>query len=994
MQLVAGVAGALLLGPVGFGLTSAGVGFAVGSAAYGVFGPRPRGPGPGDLTAPGLQLGSPLARVYGRVRIAVSPIGMPDEFRAIEHESGGGKGTPSGPSTYTYETDLLGAVCDGTNVIAVTREWWNKKLIFSALAESSSETLANSATTDYYASVTDFFGGASQTPAPLYETRVGAGNAPAHRGMFTREYASVQAGTSKTLPQMEVEVITKGTQGDGDVRLLLLGDGANGSTTFVDSSDYGNTVTQDGAAQNSTTGPWSGSGSMYSPDVDSAVTVASIASLGFGTGDFTLEVAVAPDAQTARFPTVFSFGGSTDVHLEVQVDNEDYPDNYVFYKYTGVTINEVIAVAATGGYSVCEFDRRDGVTRCFVNGALVGQFADSANYGTSGTVNVFNVYNLATGINGFVGRAEVRITARSRNAGAHVAPTSFTNDGAGPWTPLPEYLDDVILAELGQDPEFSAADVDVTDVASIEVQGFIAVGDPATNIVELCDMLYVDIVPGNPIKFLRKGRSVVGSIPYADTGAGVGEPGERFGGLEQGGDDEIPGVKAVVYPDINRDHNTGFQRGDRRTSDGPDVKRIVTRLVMASEQARGRAITAALIERLRKDTVKFGIGDKYAGAEPGDAYTVADLEGNQYRLLIERLRYAEGLKSIDWQRDDPNALIASGAADVSDTPSIEVAASGVAAWQAMDLPLLRDADDGPGYYLAAKTSDDSRGFALESANDTTYTEIVTFTRDAVFGVVSAVAGSPAAGPLIQEAWTITVDVDDGTLSSITRAALLADRTANGFAIVSAAGVCKVIGQWRTATLVSAGVYTLSGLLLDRWEDARYVSTIVAGDVFCRLSTAGGIAKVPRSLAQLGLGHYVKVRAERRAAASIAGVAFTAAGVSLKPLSPVHLRAARDHSSGDITISATRRTRSECRFGGDLGDACPLGEASEQYRWRLYTDGTYATLLRDLGTTTSASVTYTAAQISADANVITDTLYVDVRQVSASVGEGYALQDAA
>ena len=54
MQLVAGVAGAALLGPFGLGLTTASIGFTVGSIAYGVFGPRPRGPGAGDLSAPGL----------------------------------------------------------------------------------------------------------------------------------------------------------------------------------------------------------------------------------------------------------------------------------------------------------------------------------------------------------------------------------------------------------------------------------------------------------------------------------------------------------------------------------------------------------------------------------------------------------------------------------------------------------------------------------------------------------------------------------------------------------------------------------------------------------------------------------------------------------------------------------------------------------------------------------------------------------------------------
>ena len=72
----------------------------------------------------------------------------------------------------------------------------------------------------------------------------------------------------------------------------------------------------------------------------------------------------------------------------------------------------------------------------------------------------------------------------------------------------------------------------------------------------------------------------------------------------------------------------------------------------------------------------------------------------------------------------------------------------------------------------------------------------------------------------------------------------------------------------------------------------------------------------------------------------------------------------------------------------------LGETTEQYRARLYTSATYATLLRDLGVVSAASVPYTAAQRTADGLALTDTLYVDVRQVSALVGEGYPLLDPA
>jgi hypothetical protein len=981
------------------------LGAIVGSIVGGALTPTPEGPGPGDLTGPAIQLGTRVGRPYGQVRVFVSQINMPDEFRAIEHSSGG-KGGPEGPSSYTYETDVLALVCDSTRVIAVTREWWNKKLIFTSLAASSSESRANSALTDYYASVTDYFGGPSQMPAPLYEDRVGAANALANRGMFTREYASVQCGTAKQLPMVEVEVITNGTAGDGDVFLLLNFENGNG-TTFEDESSRGYTVTASnteitedaarfgfgGATNTAVINSASGFATAVSEDwtIDDDYTGeirvaingdpnATIRLVGIGTNDgvlaFTIYDNTSPDFKNIRLEVFDEF---VDGDIATPPGPPDYP----------------IALGSSLDITI-DWHGASRTARAILGGTVILQHTYTGSAAPTQIGTAYSMSVASTGMSAGTWEADgARHTMRRRYAASAAMPDAApTDDSLGIWTPLPETLDDVILSELGLHPEFDPADVDVTDVASVEVRGFLAVGDPASAVAELCDRLYVDIVPGNPIRFVRRGAASVATIAYADTGVGAGQPGARFSGLEQGGDDEISGVKAIGYPDINRDHNAGFQRADRLTTEGPDVQRITTRLVMTAEEAKGRAITATLMDRLNKQGAKFAISDKYAVAEPGDCFTVPDQDGNSYRLRIDRLRYSDGVKDCEWKLDDPSALIASGIADMSDEPGIEVAAAGVAEWQAMDLPQLRDADQGPGYYLASKTSDDSRAFAYESANDTTYTEVQQFGLDSVFGRVTALAGTLVAGNLFNEDATITVNVGDGTLASATRAALLSDRTINAFAITDAAGVCRVVGQFRDATPASAGVYDLSGILVDRWEDARYVGAVAVGDVFCRLGTTGGIARIARSPSQLGVAHYVKVVAERRVPASIAGVAFTAAGVSMLPLSPVGLHSERDAGSGDITITWLRRTRMETRFGGDLGDSCPLGEASEAYRVRLYSDATFTTLVRDLGTVTTASVTYTSAQRSADGHSLYSPIYPDVRMVSAAVGEGYALQVAA
>ena len=102
--------------------------------------------------------------------------------------------------------------------------------------------------------------------------------------------------------------------------------------------------------------------------------------------------------------------------------------------------------------------------------------------------------------------------------------------------------------------------------------------------------------------------------------------------------------------------------------------------------------------------------------------------------------------------------------------------------------------------------------------------------------------------------------------------------------------------------------------------------------------------------------------------------------NLKPLSPVHLRAAWEGS--DIRLSWIRRTRA----GGDSweGDV-PLSETSERYRLSIYNG---ASVVREIETT-SAEHLYLAADITADFGGPGPGASLDlaVAQLSDAVGEG-------
>jgi hypothetical protein len=950
------------------------------------------GPDAGDLSAPGLQLGRPLPRVYGRVRLPVNPI-WASSYRATEH---GGKGAPSGAPSLSFSLDILGAICDGTNVIAVTRIWVNKKLVYTALADSTDESIVNSQDTDYWSSFELLTGGPSQVPWSTYEDAVTAANAPAYRNLCTIGFADLQCGGSKTPPAIEVEVITAGTQGVVDPLVLL----HVSATTDLDDESYyeapgtsggSGTVTQSGGviAIAST----SGAGEAYrvwvlprAKEAGEPLTLQSrfVADQVTWTGNYQNYLFSYEAEGGAYFRCSIKEGGTG-------AGDDVYE---VWYEFS------IGALGATGnvacdaeGHVALEFDGVGSVW-FYVDGVPIVSAAYDDALISGATANVRIGHYGITNINGNVAYTvdSLRAELRSLWGGSGFAspPELGPIDGqTETWTPLPVTLDDIISEELQINPEVATTDFDVTDLSAIEVIGYTAAGSQARTCQELCEVHYVDVVPGNPIRFQRRGTTSVSTIPFVDTGVGVDDSLGPFTGLKRGNADERPAIAALRFPLIDRDHEAGYERGDRLSTDSDDVRTIETRVVMGAEKAKGRAITATLLDKVRSHTAQFALSDKYAKLEPADVYTPQDNDGNSYRLRAVRFSYADGVKSVEWELDDTTALVETGLTDTNYTPSVEIVPPGVAGVIPLDIPLQRVQDDNAGYLAAVKCSDESRVYYLESPSDTTYTEVAQFPIDAVFGGVSSITGAPSI-VATDTGCSVTVDVGDGTLASITDATLLLDNTANRF-VIGAYGR-EVIGQFRDCTLSAPGVYVLSGFLWGLCGTGQYVNDLTAGDHFCVLNESGGVKHIDRTSAQLGVAHYIKAVPERRSQASITGETFTNSGVALKPLVGINPHAERDAGSGDITLTWDRQTRYPTRFGGDLGDSCPLGEESEQYRVRLYTDNTFATLVRTFDVVTTSEVTYTSAQRTTDSHTpITAALYVDVRQISAVVGEGYALQ---
>ena len=109
---------------------------------------------------------------------------------------------------------------------------------------------------------------------------------------------------------------------------------------------------------------------------------------------------------------------------------------------------------------------------------------------------------------------------------------------------------------------------------------------------------------------------------------------------------------------------------------------------------------------------------------------------------------------------------------------------------------------------------------------------------------------------------------------------------------------------------------------------------------------------------------------------------TPGDTALKPLSPVHVAAAR--KSDGIHISWIRRTRIE---GDSWGVEVPLGEEAEAYTLEILSG---SALVRSIACT-SPQALYAAADELTDFGAVQTSLHVRVAQLSSTVGAGHAAE---
>ncbi len=371
---------------------------------------------------------------------------------------------------------------------------------------------------------------------------------------------------------------------------------------------------------------------------------------------------------------------------------------------------------------------------------------------------------------------------------------------------------DAVSAKVGLAP----ADIDTAALAE-PVEGVVADRRmPARSFLEpLAAAHFFRTVESDwQVIFAKRGQAPVFAIAEEDLGAGPAPARERLAKL-LAQELSLPERIDITYAEAGSDYQTMTQPA-KRVPEAVGTRRrsqLAYPGVLTNDSAKQIVEKALYSTWTQRQGFEMAVPMTHLLLDPGDVGTVT--EGGVARTveLAAVDLHAGGVVALSAFEDDREtfASIAEGAAGGARPGKLVV--TGPSFWQLLDIPLLRDQDEGLIHYAAAGGYGNLAwpGLTiLESSDGVNFAGVFTAVPgdgNIAHGAAAAALPPPAKGPYFLDAdSTLVVRMRRGTLSSISFEALLEE---NSNVAIFASGE---IVQYQNAVLQGDGSYLLSNLV--------------------------------------------------------------------------------------------------------------------------------------------------------------------------------------
>lgn len=441
----------------------------------------------------------------------------------------------------------------------------------------------------------------------------------------------------------------------------------------------------------------------------------------------------------------------------------------------------------------------------------------------------------------------------------------------------------------------------------------------------------------------------------------------------------MPREATITFPDPARDYQTNSQTARRQAGSADSNLSSQLPIVVDVDLARQLADRMLWEAWVGRATATAQTDDRWIGIEAGRVYGFETPAGIEPLRVKTKTRGANGVIELELARDRSDVYKSTATGINGAIPEQTVNVPEPSTLVMIDGPILQDADDDTGfYYLVDGQGPGWRGAdVLRSADGgATYDEVAPDGFQGIIGTIDELGAGPTDVFDNLNVIRVTLDDEADELESVTELDVLNGK--NVAWIGGADGHDGEVLQFKTATLVSAGVYDLSGLLRGRLGTEFAVGRHAHGENFIQLDF-GPVRRADFSASDWNKDRTYKAVSLLTLEADADAVDFINTGEGKRPLSPVHV--ASTTAAGDMTITWLRRSR--LRQPGLGGGPLPLGESVEAYEVDVMIA---SAVVRTLASNVP-QVVYTAAMQAADGVAPGDTIQVEVYQLSDVRGRG-------
>lgn len=538
------------------------------------------------------------------------------------------------------------------------------------------------------------------------------------------------------------------------------------------------------------------------------------------------------------------------------------------------------------------------------------------------------------------------------------------------------------VQEISQFNGLDITDIDVTELASDEIRGYIVNNESSgRGVLEQWSYIYnfAEVESEYKIKFRKNGNTSIKTIYAKDLGVknyGADIDFEDMLSTTRADEKSLPRTVSLTYcnQDFDYENDTQVEKIIGISSDNNISNE--SPVVLIAQEAKEVVSRAAYTTIINRDSFEFSVNYDFIELEPLDVVTLIK-DDSTFNIKITKIERNGGIIKISGVSEDATVYTQDkvvGFTTTRPTQTIKILSNSKGIY--MDTPAVRNNDlNDAGFYCAAvpqNTALSWPGAILLSSPSSLdgYKEEKTFETRPRFGVCTSILSNWAYGNTIDYYNSVDVQLNNElTLTSCTETELL-----------NFENLCKIGNEFlcfKNATLIGTNKYRLDTFLRGRFNTEDSISTHAAGDSFILFEANGSVNNINQDISQVGLSKYYKMTTFEQYVEMTSPDTFTNQGLRTQCYPIFNLISLR-MLNGTINFGFNKRVRGKATSLDQNNDVYDVD--GDVYEVDIYNGSGYTTVLRTIKLQTTTGSYSTADQVS-DFTANQATVYVKIYKLN-------------